>query len=106
MQHMRTDKEIAEEIAKLKQIKPKVPKATYFGDDNHEAIDAQIKVLSERMDEDEVMDKTQFEDDLEENGRDESRWSPHTGDSARNALNWLTEDDDESPSSSWESIAK
>jgi hypothetical protein len=49
---MRTDKEIKAEIEKLKAIKPKVRRYTVFGDNHWAAIDAQIEVLANRIDQD------------------------------------------------------
>lgn len=103
---MRTDEEINAEVEKLTEMKPKVVRMTAFGDDNHESIDAQIELLKERMDEDAMCERTQYEDDIEENGRDDSKWSPHAGDIARQALDWMNGDSDESPSSDWEPLVK
>lgn len=49
-----TPKAIAAEIAKLKALKPKVKRYTFFGDDNHAAINAQIEVLEKGMDDDAI----------------------------------------------------
>jgi hypothetical protein len=57
----KTDEEISAEIEQLRALKPKVPKLSYFGDDNHAAIDAQITVLTERLDRDQV--KARFPED-------------------------------------------
>ena len=54
IQRPKTDEEIKQEIAALQTIKPRVPRRSQFGDDNHDAIDAQITVLTERMTRDQV----------------------------------------------------
>lgn len=50
----KTGAQIAAEIAALKALKPKLPKYSHFGDDNHDAVDAQIVVLTERLTKDQV----------------------------------------------------
>lgn len=54
---MKTQEEIDEQIAALKEIRPKVKPYSFFGDDNLAKLDAQIKVLEEDMDPDEVWDE-------------------------------------------------
>lgn len=49
-----TDEQVAEQIAKLKEIKPTVRRRSAFGDDHHEAIDGQVRVLEKRMTEDQI----------------------------------------------------
>ncbi|MGE0333193.1 MAG: hypothetical protein AB7P37_21140 [Ramlibacter sp.] len=49
-----TDQQVADEIAKLREIKPRVRRYTAFGDDNHALIDAQIDVLECRFSNDDV----------------------------------------------------
>lgn len=75
---MRTLDEIKAEIDKLTSLKARVPRRTLFGDDNHEAIDAQIKVLDERMDEDGVWAEWPEEDSadmrLRENALEAVKW--------------------------------
>lgn len=46
----------------LAKLKPKVLRSSAFGDDHHAAIDMQIRVLDERMTEDEVYDAQSVED--------------------------------------------
>jgi len=50
----KTQAEIDEQIVALKAIRPKVRPYTYFGDSNLDKLDAQIKVLEEDMDSDDV----------------------------------------------------
>lgn len=56
-----SSEQVQQEIAALKEIKPKVRRYTFFGDDNHAAIDAQIVVLEEDYDEDAIYGE--WEDD-------------------------------------------
>lgn len=74
---MRTQEEIDAEIKKLETLRTQVPPRTYFGDSNLDAIDAQIKVLRERMDEMQVYD---------------FGWDERTESSAREAAGWLEGD--------------
>lgn len=47
---MRTEEQIRAEVDALTALKFKVPPTSKFGDDNKAAIDAGIRVLTERMD--------------------------------------------------------
>jgi hypothetical protein len=91
----KTPDEIKAEVAKLREMKPRVRHRTSFGDDNWAAIDAQIKVLEEGMDEDEIYDE------WPEGERD-----MHERDSALEALAWKNgeETEDETPSAGWQSL--
>jgi len=51
---MKTQEEIQKEIKALKAIRPKVRPFSYFGDDNLAKLDAQVKVLEEDMDSDDI----------------------------------------------------
>lgn len=53
----RTQEEIKQQIAKLKEIRPKVRPYTAFGDSNLVKLDAQVKVLEENMDSDDIWDE-------------------------------------------------
>ncbi len=67
-----TDVQIKKEIETLKAMKPKVRRHSAFGDDHHEAIDAQIRVLEERM---ELMDIDEnFEGEVHSNAQDARSW--------------------------------
>lgn len=97
----KTDEQIAQEIKKLNELKPRVPSNSMFGDDNHAAIDAQIAVLTERMGMDAIYSRFDNEDDPEE---DRSAL-----DSAIEAHDWITgerADDEDSPSEGWAILAK
>ena len=47
---MKITTQIEGEIAALKAMKPTVRRFSLFGDDHHQAIDAQIETLTHRMD--------------------------------------------------------
>lgn len=83
--------EISKEIEQLKQMKPNVRNKSMFGDDHHEAIDAQIEVLKERLDTDEIYD--QFEDG-----------ESNVLDSAVAAREWMDGENDDAPSVGWKEL--
>ncbi len=85
---VKTDTQVEEEIKELRRLLPKVVRRSLFGDDNHAAIEAQIRVLEERLDEDDIDDE--FDDE-------------YVRSNAQEAFNWRTgeEADAEDPSSGW-----
>lgn len=50
----KTDPEILDEIEKLQRLKPHIRPHSVFGDSHHEAIDAEIDVLTNRLTLDEL----------------------------------------------------
>lgn len=72
-----TEEQIQETIRQLKEIKPKIKRYSFFGDDNRATMQAQIEVLEERLDDDDIYE----------------RWSEDDqGDiraSAQSALQWM-----------------
>lgn len=94
-----SQKQIESEIKKLETIKPKIPRTNFFGDNNHDKIDAQIEVLQEELSEDEVYDR--FED--EEN----PDRTMEIVSNARQAALWLIgESDDGAPSNGWKELIR
>jgi hypothetical protein len=84
--------EIETEIKTLKTMKPTVRQTSIFGDNHHKAIDAQVDVLQEQMDGDEV-------DDRYGNSKDNIR------DAAQEAALWLIgESEYGKPSDSWKEL--
>jgi hypothetical protein len=75
----RTAAEIAAEPIALNELLSQVPPTTCFGDDNREAINAQIRVIEENM----TLDKLLME--YEEG-------NAHIFNSALDALEWLSDD--------------
>lgn len=60
---MRSDIVLKAEADLLEAMKPKVRPRTMFGESNHAAIDAQIRVLREKMSEDEIYQEFGEEDE-------------------------------------------
>lgn len=84
-----TTKDIIAEIAALTEMKPRVRRFSAFGDDNHNAIDAQLQVLEDRMTDDDILDH------FVDNALDE----------AMNARRWLDGDsEDGPPSAGWKEL--
>lgn len=82
----KTKTEIKAEIEALRFIKPKVRRVSFFGDDNHARIDAEILVLEKDMTEDQIYER--FEN--KENSDDCA-----TLDSALDARRWMDGDDED-----------
>lgn len=62
----KTQEEIDKQVKKLKAIRPKIKPYSFFGDSNLDKLDAQVKVLEEDMDSDEVWDEwPEEESDME-----------------------------------------
>lgn len=104
-----TQADVDAEIAKLNELREKISVThpfTVFGDDNVAAIDAQIEVLTERMDEDEVCDRFPGEESDNDEDDDAAIADPHVHNAARDALDWLTGDSDELPSAGWSSLTE
>jgi hypothetical protein len=98
MGDMKTAEEIQAEIDRLKEMKPTVRRFDTFGGDNHAKIDAELDVLEERMDEDEIYDRWSDEDDPEINYDLIS--------SARYAMAWMMGDEEDPPSKGWEALVE
>lgn len=91
---MRTPAEINDEIAKLKELKSKIPARNFFGGNNHEKIEAAIRVLEEDLDFDDIDDEYDPEDNHE------------LYSDARDAREWADGDSDEAPSTGWSELVK
>lgn len=90
-----TPAQITKEIAKLEKMKPTVRSHSGFGDDHHAAIDAQIEVLREALDEDEIYVRWQGEEN-------------HARNNALLAMGWRDGDygDGEAPSEGWKQLVR
>ena len=79
---MRTREERNEMIAILEKQKEIAPHFNYFNEDNHAQLDAQIEVIEEELECDEI----------------DERWNPdddyNTNSAATKAADWLDGDDD------------
>lgn len=87
---VRNHEEITEEIAKLQDLRTKIPPKTAFGDSNSKAIDAQIEVLNRDMSKSAIYRK--WKDD------------EHVLLNTQGARAWL-DGDAEPPSEEWERLA-
>lgn len=95
--HKPTDKAIQEEVARLKKMKPRVLHRSFFGDDHHAAIDAQVRVLENNMSADSI--ENYFEPD--EDGRGQNIL-----DAALSACYWREGEIDENPSHEWKELIR
>lgn len=72
---MRKFEEIQEEIKKLRELKPGLRNINHFGESIHAAVDAQISVLENSMDEDAVDEAyADDEDNVYSAARDAVDW--------------------------------
>ena len=90
---MRTPKQVKDEIQKLKSIKPTVRPTSFFGDNHHDAIDAQIEVLEDLLDEDEIYHK-----------EDDEEWTESVRGAACEAYEWLHGNKKESIADEWKEL--
>jgi|SRR5579872_4170911 len=96
-----TIEQIKSEIKALEAIKPNIIPMSIFGDNHHDAIDAQIRVLKEEMDEDTVYDTWEDTNDYDVNR--------NVINAALDAVNWLDGNSDYegvSPARDWEQLLK
>ncbi len=77
----KTQEQVDKQIELLKEARPKVRPYSAFGTDNLEGLDAQVRVLGEDMDSDDIWDRWD---------RDEE--DMNTRSSAEEALAWLDGD--------------
>lgn len=98
---MKITSEIEAEIAALTAMKPNVRQFSAFGDDHHQAIDAQIETLTNRLNVDQVHDGY-GEDAMAD------EFSQNELDAALEASDWMLglAADDEPPSAGWQSLVK
>ena len=89
MRMPQTQEQVQQEIATLQEIKPRVRRRTLFGDDNHAAIDTQITVLEDGLDEETIY--AEWED------------NDHLLTAALEALAWRN-GDCEAPSGGWRDL--
>jgi len=91
-----TQKQIKEEIAKLREMKPTVLQFSKFGDDHHAGIEAQIEVLENDMDDTDIDEK-----------EDEEDWTSGEVENARQACDWLNGvSQDGPPSEGWKTLVR
>lgn len=93
-----TQEQIDAEIVKLRQMMPTVRETSLFGDNNHEAIEAQIRVLEEDMTDNDVYAEWGTEDP------EENHYIIH---SALSASQWLAGDGEtDTLAEEWESLVE
>ena len=80
--YMRTREERNEMVTILEKQKEIAPRFNYFNDDNHAQLDAQIEVIEEELETDEVDERWNPDDDYNMNS------------AATRAAEWLDGDDD------------
>jgi hypothetical protein len=94
MANLKTTDEIQSEVAKLRDLLPRVRRRSAFGDDNREAIQAQIDVLTGLMDLDAVDaawgDSTadEYSDSLHQNAIDAFDWYSGLSDEPAPSEGW------------------
>lgn len=97
------DKEIAEMIERLKDMRKHIPAFSGFGDPNHRAIDAQLDVLEQRLDTDDCYDRWDIGgsevDDWgdEDEDKELSQADRYVLDQAVQAAEWLANVNNEEP---------
>jgi hypothetical protein len=90
---MKTTKQIADEAAKLRKMKPTVIPKSMFGDDHHAAIDAQVWALEQGASVEEINDKYNYN----------TREGENTA--AYEAHEWMCDDGDK-PSDGWKELVR
>lgn len=91
----RTPEEIQAELAKLKEIAPKIRPKSAFGDSNTHAVKAQIQVLEENMSLDDIYDLESCH-----------FWGQHTVSAATDTRAWMDGDEETSPTEGWEGLVE
>lgn len=102
-----TKAEIKAEIKKLKDMKKHVPEFNFFRDSNHHEIEAQIYVLKNDIDHDEIAERYLPKGgDGEPTDLERSAGITIEAESAgRDARNWMDGEEADAPSKGWESLA-
>lgn len=101
---MRAAETIQAEIDTLKAMKPNVRQMSGFGDNHHDAIDAQVDVLENRTSWGDACDKYDPTDDDDIN-TDEGR-SDSVRDAACDAASWMAGENEDKPSDGWKELVK
>lgn len=94
---MKTQKEINVEIEALKTVRPKVQSCSMFGDDNLAAVDAQIGVLENGWDDDDIYDRHDHADSSEhvlDAALEARQWVDGTSESDSLATDWPLKEED------------
>ena len=97
----KTEEQVKAQAALLSEMKPRIRRYSFFGDDNWAKIDVQIKVIEEDMSEDELndyVDEQQGELDLTDDQKYE------LSSVGFEAIDWRDGTLDEPPSDGWKSL--
>ena len=81
---MKTKEQIKKEIEALKTVRPNVRPTSIFGDDNLGGVDAQIMVLEDDMDDNQIYDRY-----------DHAHSSEYILDAALGARGWMDDEEDD-----------
>ncbi len=93
---MKTDKEINEEVSKLKKLKPTIRRYDSFGTDHWLEIDAQVVALELRYSHEEAYDNFPTYDEEAD---------PIEANAALEAVDWMNDENDATrPSDDWETL--
>ncbi len=87
-----TREQVLLEVKKLKEMKPKVRRYSAFGDDNHAAIEVEIRTLEKGLIEDNVYDAYSMSDSLLDSGLA--------------AIHWRDGHEKDSPSENWSELVE
>jgi hypothetical protein len=100
-----TPKVVAENIAWLKANKAKIPRYNAWGDDNWAKIEAELEVLEQDLSEEEIDNRSHFEDEDDADAEDDSKdWTFVQRESAQFTRQWLDGDEDIPPSENWSGL--
>jgi hypothetical protein len=101
-----TKKQIDQQLAALKKMKPRVLHYSGFGDDHHAAIDAQVNVLENRLSENDLYDKKDECYEQECSGEDGINWHvDNIFEGGVEAAKWLAgESDFKTLTENWEPL--
>jgi len=101
----KNEKEIKQEIAKLKSLKHSVRRYSVFGGDNWAKIEAQIKALDDDMTEDDTYDEWP-EEEADEEDPETREVTMDIRSDAQYAIRWADGEEKEPPSKGWEPLTK
>lgn len=85
-------KTIQAEIKSLREMKPRVHRHTAFGDDNHAAIEVQIRVLEKGLDAGDIYDQWDMDGHLCVNALYAQEWLDYGGETPSEGWSTLVQD--------------
>lgn len=102
----KTEKQIKKEAEALVKLKPQVPMYTAFGDNNHAKIEAEIRVLSDNMSEDDIYDTWPVDGKDDEESLEFERENGHENSAALYVRQWMDGEEEDGPAKGWAELAK